>query len=546
MGLRRFLALIAGVAFVLGSLVTGGGPAGAAGAEPRFSYTPAHGPVFTTITISNAGCSDSRAGGDAVFLYRASDNALVGGAPQMVHEFVPWSSRADFAVSHTLRTPSLTTERTTPGAYILALFCALGPDFRYDERGLTLPSDADLVQPFTIDESTSGAVVSLPEPARMLDTRTDLTDIRPALGPVLPGATEHLPMTGHDGIPAEGVGAVVLNVSVVEPAAAGYLTVYPDGATRPSTSNLSFARGQTVATLVIAPVGADGKVAVFNRSGGSTHLLVDVQGFVLAGTATAAGALSLLPPTRLLDTRSGNAAPIAPIGPKAATSFQVTGRGGVPADGVSAAVVSVTATQPTGAGFITAYADGTVRPTASNLNYVGGQTLSSLVIAPVGANGRIALFNGSSGTTHVIADVLGFFHAGTPTAPGTFRAQPPIRIVDTRTGFGVPCCPAPGPVPAQPRDRFAPQVAGRGGVPASGYWGVFLTVTATQPTRSGYLTVGPVSHPAFPSNVSFRAGQTVANLVLAKGEGGHIGFYNASSGYTHVTVDVAGAVLSTE
>ena len=89
---------------------------------------------------------------------------------------------------------------------------------------------------------------------------------------------------------------------------------------------------------------------------------------------------------------------------------QVAGRAGVPA-AVAAVVVNVTVTSPTQGGYITAYADGSGRPTASNLNFSAGQTVPNLVVVPVGANGRIRLFNGSSGTVHLIADIAGYYLA---------------------------------------------------------------------------------------------------------------------------------------
>ena len=62
---------------------------------------------------------------------------------------------------------------------------------------------------------------------------------------------------------------------------------------------------------------------------------------------------------------------------------------------------------PTRSGFVTAYPDGSVRPTASNLNFIAGQTIPNLVVVPVGADGKISLYNGSSGTLNLIGDIAG-------------------------------------------------------------------------------------------------------------------------------------------
>jgi hypothetical protein len=75
------------------------------------------------------------------------------------------------------------------------------------------------------------------------------------------------------------VAAVVLNVTVTQPATAGNLTVYPDGAALPNSSNLNFVAGQTVPNLVIAPVGANGTVDFYNAAPGTVQIIADVSGW---------------------------------------------------------------------------------------------------------------------------------------------------------------------------------------------------------------------------------------------------------------------------
>jgi hypothetical protein len=90
-------------------------------------------------------------------------------------------------------------------------------------------------------------------------------------------------------------------------------------------------------------------------------------------------------------------------------TLQVTGAGGVPVTGVSAVVLNVTVTDPSSQGYVTVSGAGTTRPTASNLNFVAGQAVPNLVIAPVGAGGKVELYNGSPGTIELVADVSGWF-----------------------------------------------------------------------------------------------------------------------------------------
>ena len=99
------------------------------------------------------------------------------------------------------------------------------------------------------------------------------------------------------------------------------------------------------------------------------------------------GAYVALTPTRLLDTRTGTGAPKARVATRATVTLQVTGQGGVPASGVSAVVLNVTAVAPTRPGFVTVYGQGSL-PTVSNLNFVAGQTVPNLVMVPVRVSNR--------------------------------------------------------------------------------------------------------------------------------------------------------------
>ncbi|MFD7974250.1 hypothetical protein ACFV3S_00140 [Streptomyces sp. NPDC059749] len=104
-------------------------------------------------------------------------------------------------------------------------------------------------------------------------------------------------------------------------------------------------------------------------------------------------------PTRLMDSRSGLGVPKAKIGPAGTVALQVAGKGGVPATGVTAVVLNVTATNPTAATFVSVYPDGTTRTSASNLNIAAGQTRPNLVVVPV-VNGKVSFYNHAG--AHVI------------------------------------------------------------------------------------------------------------------------------------------------
>ena len=251
-----------------------------------------------------------------------------------------------------------------------------------------------------------GTFVSL-DPARVLDTRVGNGAART---PVAAWGTVGLQVTGRGGVPATGVSAVVVNVTVTGPAAVGFVTVYPTGSTQPIASNLNFTAGQSIPKLVTVKVGASGKINLRNNSSGSAHLIADVAGYYLAGTATTPGAFVSLDPARFLDTRPG-VDPAAPVGSFDNVDLQVTDRFGVPSPGVAAVVANVTVTGAAGSGFITVYPHGNAQPTASNLNFTAGQTIPNLATVKVGGNGKVNLTNNSTGNADLIVDVAGYFIA---------------------------------------------------------------------------------------------------------------------------------------
>src|SRR5664280_2020703 len=436
--------------------------------------------------------------------------------------FVYWTSSPYFAAA-TAWTQALWTTPALPAG-------ATGISF-----GLNILGNGTLTTDDYTDVDVTpapGAVMSLP-PARIMDTRTNLG----VTGPVPSLGTVSLQVTGQGGVPASGVSAVVVNVTAADPTSAGYITVWPSGTTMQQTSNLNFQAGQNIPNLVVVPVGADGKIQLFNGSGGTVQLLADVTGYILGGTPTLPGAVASLSPARIMDTRS-NLGVNGPVPSMGTASLQVTGKGGVPATGVSAVVVNVTAVNPTSAGYITVWPSGTTMQQTSNLNFQAGQNIPNLVVVPVGADGKIQLFNGSGGTVQLIADVTGYILGGTPTLPGAVASLSPARIMDTRTNLGVT-----GPVPALGTASL--QVTGKGGVPATGVSAVVVNITAVNATSSGFITVWPSgTAQQQTSNLNFQAGQNIPNLVVVPvGADGKIQLFNGSGGTVQLLADVTGYIL---
>ena len=94
------------------------------------------------------------------------------------------------------------------------------------------------------------------------------------------GEEQDLSVVGQGGIPRSGVAGVILNVTIVNPQAPGYFTVWPWGTSQPTVSNVNFAAHETIANTVIVKASADGTISFYNGSRGDADILVDVEGYI--------------------------------------------------------------------------------------------------------------------------------------------------------------------------------------------------------------------------------------------------------------------------
>lgn len=408
-----------------------------------------------------------------------------------------------------------------------------------------VPADAGHVVSVSVTGSTSGYLsatavaqvdVTAAPPAPGSFTAVSPTravDTRITGGPIAAGATRSVQVTGIGGVPASGVSAVVLNVTVTETTSGGYLTVYPTGTSRPLASNLNWsAGGTTVPNAVTVKVGTGGTVELYQSGPGTAQAIVDVEGWFVDGTVADPGGFTALSPSRVLDTRTSGGA----IAAGGSRDLTLAGAGGVPASGVAAVVLNVTVTATTRGGYLTVYPTGAARPTASNLNWsTPGTTVPNLVTVKLGAGGSVTIYQSGPGTAQVIVDVAGYYLDGTVTKPGMFVPLDPTRVLDTRTGSAVPG-----------GGDTSLAILGHGGVPATGVFAVVLNTTVTETTAGGFLTVYPGTG-TLPtaSNLNWSAaGTTVPNLVtVMAGSDGTVVFHNGSPGTTQVIADTAGYYL---
>ena len=300
---------------------------------------------------------------------------------------------------------------------------------------------------------------------------------------------------------------------------------------------------------VTAPAGAAGGVTVTVTTpvGTSSSATSSSTTYTYASPASP-GAYHPLDPARICDTRDGPDQPACAgattLGPGGTLAVTAAGHGGVPASGVVAVVVNVTATDTTAASFLTVFPGGQSEPTASNLNWVPGQTVPNLVTVALSASGVFDVGN-FAGAVDVVIDVEGYY-APAPAGTGRYDGlSDPARICDTRaanpsglSGTALTQCQGLAPAPGGSLDVA---VDGLGGVPSTGVAAVVLNVTAVDPSSSGHLTVYPDGTAApLASNVNFTAGEVVPNRVIAEvGSDGSVDILS-SAGAPDIVVDVAG------
>ena len=287
-------------------------------------------------------------------------------------------------------------------------------------------------------------------------------------------------------------------------------------------------------------------------SGWGTPVASGVISTVCAGSVTSPDSYYVPNgPVRLLDTRSGKGGTTGPIAAHGTVKLQITGVQGVPTTDVTAVVLNVTAVSPSVNGVATVYPDGGILPIASNLNWRGGETEPNLVVVPVGSDGKVDLWNGSSGTVQFLADEAGYFTTSSASGVSTYTAVGPVRAMDTRNGTGgVPVAKiaAQGTVSLKVGGATFGPTGSQVTIP-TGVTAVAMNVTETNATTNGLLTVYPnetstgttVTKPIV-SNLNFTGGETVANMVIVPvGEDGVVDFFNGeNSGSTDAIADIAG------
>jgi hypothetical protein len=282
-----------------------------------------------------------------------------------------------------------------------------------------------------VDGADSGARFKPIPPSRALDTRSTPTPAGwPGGQPIGTMQQLTLPIRGANGVVPNSadVTGVIINVTAANNASGSqptFLSVTPSATpagAEPATSVTNVSVGQVKANMAIVPVGADGSIRIFNRSG-ATHVIVDILGYLERGAPDTTRAGRLIPldaPFRVFDTRQV-AFGSTPLGfaTKEEWSFKAFAESvsldGTPVGAQSALIGNLTGTglQPLVPGqpvttYMTLYPGNGAPPNASNINVTPGRSVPNMSLLTYGTVGSdpytISAFN-FDGSIHYLLDV---------------------------------------------------------------------------------------------------------------------------------------------
>ncbi len=259
-------------------------------------------------------------------------------------------------------------------------------------------------------QTSAGRFVPI-APERQMDSRSRVMPSNETLRLQLPATSA---------VPTSGVSALVLNVTSTQATGVGFLTAKPTGSPT-LTSTVNYVANTDTANSVIVPLGTDGTVSVFTS--GSSHVIVDVTGYITNGSAQASKSGRYVPvtPTRAYDSRSPGNATLSPgenralgLGALATSLMPLNHPAQVSIDLIDfqaqppgAVAFNLTAVGAANNGFLTAYPSSGVLPATSTLNYQPQAAVAVGALLGLSANGSMTVF--SPEQTHFIVDVTGFF-----------------------------------------------------------------------------------------------------------------------------------------
>ena len=135
----------------------------------------------------------------------------------------------------------------------------------------------DVVGYYSHNTAPGPSLMRTVNPGRLVDTRATgaTTDNRyENTGVLVANATTTYQITNR--FPVASANVAVLNITAVNPAATGFLTIWPCDQPKPNASSLNYTAGVNRAVQVLTKLSRSGTVCV--SSSQTTHLIIDVNG----------------------------------------------------------------------------------------------------------------------------------------------------------------------------------------------------------------------------------------------------------------------------
>jgi GH25 family lysozyme M1 (1,4-beta-N-acetylmuramidase) len=344
-----------------------------------------------------------------------------------------------------------------------------------DPTGVTDPA------PAVVGMSSPSRYVPI-DPVRFVDTRIGLGA---GVGRVTGALRVHVP----DIIPADAT-AVVLNASVVDPTAAGYLRMAAAGAT-PLATALNYSTGQSSTGLVVTAVDAS-RNATVTSYGGAGQVVLDAVGYYSAASGSG-GHWVALAPSRIADSRTGIGIGTGPQNGDVSVPIPAS----VPAD-ASGVVLNVSVVEPVHSGYLRVSPSGAVATTTA-LNYPAVRSATGLVITRAANHAVTVAMHG--GAAQLVVDLVGYYDA-TSDVGSSFVSSSPQRVLDTRRGLG-----------ASGRNVKSVTLTLPADIPADAT-GAVLNLSAVTPSGKGYLRLAAAGDEPTTTAISYDTAGSVTGLAL--------------------------------
>jgi RHS repeat-associated protein len=388
------------------------------------------------------------------------------------------------------------------------------------------------------------AVIAQPQAARAEVTGTGgqfvpmTGNARVFNGETVAKSWKTIKIAGVDGLPASNIGAVTLMVQVNQTKTQGQLIGRPNSST-PNTLMMVYGAGvsRNAADSSLLAVDDNGSIQIQTETA-QTNVIVDVTGYYTsAKNGVGAGGYVPISPTLVADTRDGTGVRQAQIGAGGQVTFQVTGKGGIPA-GAAAAQVSVVVRNTSGGSGAIRVFPSTGAGSSGRLSYSsdpGNTSFSSQV--SLGDAGKLTVDNTSGGATFdLVVSIQGYF---VPNNPGGGFTPQTGRLADTRESKSIPS-----------GGTLAVPIAGaREGIPTieAGLSAVAMTVTAVnQDTRpaSAKVWADGADEPEIQSLFSEEGSIQSTTVIAPIGKNGAIRIKNLGAGTLNFVVDLQGTYNS--